>query len=210
MALRAEFLKRLPVLLLFLLAACSLNEPAVVDVPRQIDAASSAFVAAIQKGDKQAAAKHVAPTAQDELASQFQSDFSSLKSAPKLTPRFISYKPASMMGPEDSEVTVIYAARAQGEWTTAEVRLFRLGNEPYEVDYWKVSNETPVAKSYNPDLRPIYGVLAAVAGTIIVIGIATIGIIIWIVRRKTHIVVPEQSTERRNAAVTTREASEAE
>lgn len=208
MAPSADFLKRLPLLLLFLLAACSWNEPAVVDVPKEIDVASGAFVAAVQKGDQQAAAKHVAPTAQDELAAQFAADSKALKAAPKLTPRFITYKPASMMGPEDSEVTIIYAARANGEWATMEVRLFRLGEERYEVDYWKIGTDAPVAKSYTPDLRPLFGIFAAIAGVIVVLGIALIGTILWIVRRKPHIVSPPVESERRAAAITTREASE--
>lgn len=208
MAPSADFLKRLPLVLLFLLAACSWNEPAVVDVPKEIDVASGAFVAALQKGDQQAASKHVAPTAQDELAAQFASDSKALKAAPKLTPRFITYKPASMMGPEDSEVTIIYAARANGEWTKMEVRLFRLGDEPYEVDYWKISNDVPAAKNYTPDLRPLFGIFAAIAGVIVVLGIALIGTILWIVRRKPHIVSPPVENERRAAAITTREISE--
>ena len=208
MAPSADFLKRLPLVLLFLLAACSWNEPAVVDVPKEIDVASGAFVAAVQKGDQQAAAKHVAPTAQDELVAQFASDSKRLKAAPKLTPRFITYKPASMMGPEDSEVTIIYAARANGEWATMEVRLFRLGDERYEVDYWKIGTDAPVAKNYTPDLRPLFGIFAAIAGVIVVLGIALIGTILWIVRRKPHIVSLLVESERRAAAITTREISE--
>ena len=208
MAPSADFLKRLPLVLLFLLAACSWNEPAVVDIPKEIGVASGAFVAALQKGDQQAAAKHVAPTAQDELAAQFASDSKALKAAPKLTPRFITYKPASMMGPEDTEVTIIYAARTNSEWTTMEVRLFRLGDEPYEVGYWKISNDAPAAKNYTPDLRPLFGIFAVIAGVIVVIGIALIGTILWIVRRKPHIVAPPVESERRAAAITTREISE--
>ncbi len=208
MAPSADFLKRLPLVLLFLLAACSWNEPAVVDVPKEIDVASGAFVAAVQKGDQQAAAKHVAPTAQDELAAQFAADSKALTAAPKLTPRFITYKPASMRGPEDSEVTIIYAARTNSEWATMEVRLFRLGDEPYEVDYWKISNDAPAAKNYTPDLRPLFGIFAAIAGVIVVLGIALIGTILWIVRRKPHIVSPPVESERRAAAITTREISE--
>ena len=206
MDLRADFLKRLPLLFLFLLAACSWNEPATVELPRDIGATSDAFVAALQKGEKAAAARHVAPTALDELEARFSKESKELQAAPKLTPRFISYKPEGMQGPEDSEVTVTYAAKDNGKWTTAEVRLFRLRNEPYEVDYWKISNEMPVAKSYTPDLRPMYGVFAALAGAIFVIGLLAIGIILWIVRRKPHVVAPEPVAERRVAAVTTRES----
>lgn len=210
MAPSADFLKRLPLVLLFLLAACSWNEPAVVDVPKEIDSASGAFVDAVQKGDQQAAAKHVAPTAQDELAAQFASDSKALKAVPKLTPRFITYKPASMMGPEDSEVTIIYAAHAKGKWTTIEVRLFRMRNEHYEVDFWKIGNEFPSAKSYMPSVAPMFGLFATIAGIIAFLGLAAIALIIWIVRRKPHIVVPEPTIERRVAAVTTRETSDAD
>ncbi|HMS20769.1 hypothetical protein [uncultured Sphingorhabdus sp.] len=206
MAFRADFLKRMPLLFLFLLAACSWNEPAIIELPRDIGPTSDAFVVALQKGDKAAAARHVAPTARDELEARFSKEYKELQATPKLKPRFISYKPEGMLGPEDSEVTIIYAAKAEGTWTTAEVRMFRLRDEPYEVDYWKISNETPVAKSYTPDLRPMYGVFAALAGAIVVIGLLAIGTILWIVRRKPHVVAPEPAVERRVAAVTTRES----
>lgn len=205
---RADFLKRLPLLLLFVLAACSWNEPAIVDLPRDIGPTSDAFVAALQKGDKAAAEKAVAPTARDELHLHFEKEHKALKPTSTLKPRFITYKPEHMMGPEDSEVTIIYAAKDDGKWTTAEVRLFRLNDEPYEVDYWKISNEAPVAKTYAPDLKPMFGVFVGVAGAIVVLGLLTIGIVLWIVRRKPHVVAPEPAVERRIAAVTTRENPE--
>lgn len=210
MVFRADFWVRLPLLFLFLLAACSWNEPAVVELPRDIGATSDAFVSALQKGDKAAAARHVAPTARDELETQFSNEYNVLKSVSKLTPRFITYKPEGMMGPEDSEVTVTYAAKQGGEWTTAEVRLFRLRDEPYEVDYWKISDEAPTAKTYTPDLKPMFGVFAGLAGSIVVLGSLAIGIILWIVRRKPHVVAPEPVAERRVAAVTTRESADDE
>ena len=206
MALHADFLKRLPLLFLFLLAACSWSEPDVIELPRDIGPTSDAFVAALQKGDRVVAERHVAPTARDELSAHFSNKSNYLKAEPKLTPRFITYKPEHMMGPEDSEVTIIYAAKDGGKWTTAEVRLFRLNDEPYEVDYWKISNDTPVAKTYSPDLKPMFGVFAGLAGAIVVLGLLTIGIVLWIVRRKPHVVAPEPVSERRVAAVTTREA----
>jgi hypothetical protein len=82
-----------------------------------------------------------------------------------------------------------------------------LNDEPYEVDYWKISNDTPVAKTYAPDLKPMVGVFAGLAGAIVVLGLLTIGIVLWIVRRKPHVVAPEPVAERRVAAVTTREES---
>ena len=207
MALTADFLKRLPLLFLFLLAACSWSEPDLIELPRDIGPTSDAFVAALQKGDRVVAERHVAPTARDELSAHFSNKSNYLKAEPKLTPRFITYKPEHMMGPEDSEVTIIYAAKDGGKWTTAEVRLFRLNDEPYEVDFWKISNVTPVAKTYSPNLKPMFGVFAGLAGAIVVLGLLTIALVLWIVRRKPHVVAPEPVSERRVAAVTTRETS---
>ncbi len=207
---RADFLKRLPLLFLFVLAACSWSEPAIIELPKDIGTTSDAFVAALQKGDKAAAEKAVAPTARDELQAQFDKEYRALKPASTLKSRFITYKPEHMMGPEDSEVTIIYAAKDDGKWTTAEVRLFRLNDEPYEVDYWKISNDTPIAKTYSPDLKPMFGVFAGLAGAIVVLGLLTIGIVLWIVRRKPHVVAPEPAVERRVAAVTTREETDAD
>lgn len=208
MAFRTDFLKRAPLLLLFLLAACAWNEPDIVELPKDIGAAATPFVSALQKGDQIAAQRHVASTAKDELDASFQSDTNALKSSPALTPRFISYKPETMMGPQDSEVTIIYAAKDDGKWTTAEVRLFRLGDEPYEVDHWAIDNKAPVAKAYTPNLRPLYRLFAALAGTIILFGLLAIGLTLWIVRRKPQLVAPTPVAERRIAAVTTREGAE--
>ncbi len=208
MAFRANFWLRLPILFLFLLAGCSWTEPGVIDLPDEIGKRSSAFVSALQKGDRAAAERAVAPTAADELEAMFAEQHKQLKQKPKLTPRFITYKPREMMGPADSEVTVIYAAKDGDQWTTAEVRLFRLNDEPYEVDYWKISNDAPVAKAYAPDLKPLYGVFIWLAAAIFVIGIVTIAVVLWIVKRKPHVVSPEPVIERRPAAVATRESDD--
>lgn len=208
MVLRTDFLKRAPLLLLFLLAACAWNEPDRIELPADIEAVSTPFMTALQKGDRIAAQRRVAPPARDELEASFQSDFNSLKSSPALTPRFITYKPKHMIGPQDSEVTIIYAAKDGGNWTTAEVRLFRLGDEPYEVDHWAIGNKAPIAKTYTPNLRPMFRLFAGMAGAIVVIGLLTIGITLWIVRRKPQLVAPIPAAERRIAAVTTREAAE--
>jgi hypothetical protein len=205
MAFRTDFWLRLPILFFFLLAGCSWMEPGVVELPDEIGKTSSAFVSALQKGDRVAAEAAVAPTAVDELEAQFTEQHKQLKGKPKLTPRFITYKPREMMGPFDSEVTVIYAAKDGGQWTTAEVRLFRLNDEPYEVDYWKLGTETPIAKTYAPDLKPLYGVFAGLAAAMFVIGTLTIIVVLWIVKRKPHVVVPEPVVERRTAAIATRE-----
>jgi hypothetical protein len=202
------FWVRLPLLLLFLLAGCSWNEPAMIDLPDEIEAVSSPFVIAMQKGSREAAAKHVSPNAQDELAAHFGTEQGYLKKYPQLTPRFITYKPERMMGPEDSEVTIVYAARKSGDWAMIEVRLFRLRDEPYEVDYWKIRNQAPVAKSYGPNMRPAFRVFAAIAAVLVIGGALAIGIVIWLVRRKPHIIVPEAPTERRSAAITTRDSED--
>lgn len=101
MAFRANFLKRLPPLFLFLLAACSWSEPRVIELPKGIGPTSDAFVSALQKGDRAAAEKIVAPAARDELQAQFSKEHNLLKSSPALTPRFITFKPAAQTGPED-------------------------------------------------------------------------------------------------------------
>lgn len=205
---RADFLKRLPFLLLFLLAACSWNEPAVVELPSEIDKTSSAFVAALQNGDRTAAKSVVALTAVDEFDAKFAEQHRQLKGKPKLTPRFISYRPEPAFGADNNDVTVIYAAKSEGRWTTMEVSLFKLAQQPYTVGYWKISNETPIAKTYAPKLKPMLGVFAGLAGAIVVLGLLAIGIVLWIVRRKPHVVAPEPAVERRIAAVTTRENPE--
>ncbi|MGL5838814.1 MAG: hypothetical protein ACRCY3_09975, partial [Sphingorhabdus sp.] len=116
MATRMGFWAQLPLLMLFLLAACSWNEPAVIDLPDEVGKVATPFVAALQKGNRTAVSKYVAPGAQDELSAQFAADHKRLKAAEPLTPRFMTAKPDYMIGPEDSEMTVIYAAKTDGKW----------------------------------------------------------------------------------------------
>jgi hypothetical protein len=204
----ADFRKALPMLLLLLLAGCSLFEPRAITLPEDVDAVATPFVRALQKGDRAASARHVGPGASDELAAGFAKQHSELAKAAPLTPRFITFKPPEMMAPDESEATVVFASKKDGKWSTLEVRLFRIGNERFEVDYWKLGNAEPQPKVYGIEMKelktmaPFFGWVFGALGLFGAIGIA---LIIWLVKRKPHLVIPEPEEERRTAAVTRRE-----
>ncbi len=205
---QGRFLMALACVLLLFLPACTLERPVVIDLPKDIDAVATPFITALQKGDLLKAAKHVAPTARDELDALFAAQHRQLKPLEPLTPRFMTYKPRALLGPDDSEVTLVYAAKTRGKWTTMEVRLFRLNDEPYEVDYWKIGNAAPAPKSYIPVVRPPAKIIAGVSAVLAVLGLLFIGAIVWLVRRKPAMLSPSGGVETRRSAVAVRDGDD--
>jgi hypothetical protein len=197
-------------LLLFLpLLACGPKEPAVITLPNDVAKVAGDFLVHVKAGDEAKAALTVLASARDELHEGFASDHAKLKALPLLTPRFITKKPRHMIGPEDTEYTVIYAAKQKGQWTTAELRLYRLPDEAFEIDHWQISNRAPVAKNYaGPDAEimreMVPGMLWGMGGLALfsLIGLA---FFIWVVKRRPAMVAPEIPVEQRAAAITTRE-----
>jgi hypothetical protein len=200
MIMRADFRKALLMLLLLLLAGCSLFEPRAITLPEDVDSVAMPFVKALQKGDQTAAARHVGPGASDELDAGFAKQHGELAKAAPLTPRFIAFKPTEMMAPDESEATVIFASKKDGKWSTLEVRLFRIGSERFEVDYWKLSKTEPQPKVYGIEMKELK-IMAPVFGWVF----GALGLLMWLVKRKPHLVIPEAEEERRTAAVTRRE-----
>lgn len=201
---QSKFLVLLPMLFAFLVAACGVNEPKEVVVPDEIDRVASAFLKEVQAGKMEAAERHVAPTARDELQQTFAKDHKILKNSGKMTPRFYMPKPKGSMAPQDSEARLVYAVNNDGKWTSAEIRVFRIDDEPYEVDYWNINNNVPqpfgIGTEFSKIRNGIVGVMAALA-LLCAIGL---GILIWLVRRRPALVSPEIEPEKRVAAVTTR------
>jgi hypothetical protein len=201
--------------LLMLLAGCGEREPAVITPPKDAAAVIESFLKELRAGQPARAAALVSPAAQDELTSGFATDHKKLASAPALTPRFIAksgsnpYVQSRDKGGDGDEVTLVYAARQDGKWTSATVRVYRYRDEPYKVEYWRVTNAAPTpALNSNIDeaaMKQSQTMMYALFGAIALFGILGLALLVWLLKRKPHLIVPEPVEETRKNAATVRD-----
>jgi hypothetical protein len=199
------------------LSGCTGGEPAVVEVPDEISKVTEPFLKAMKAGDREQALKHVSSAAQDEFTNQFAADHKKLASAPNVTPRFVRMPPSFGGFESDSkEANIVYAVKKGEKWTTASIRLYRYRDEPYVIEYWRVNNKAPepvirtsteeqAQEKVQKEMMPAMigsGIILAILG---IIGIA---LLVWLVKRKPHVVSPEVQEQNRRHAVTVREAGE--
>jgi hypothetical protein len=196
--------------MMFALAACS-REPAVISPPKDAAAVVEPFLKALSKGDKAGAGKYVSTAAADELETQFAADARKLAASAKLTPRFVTnpLEPGFAGSSEGDEVTLVYAARKNDKWTSATVRVYRYRDEAYKVEYWRVSNAEPtlpLPSGMTPEVAKMqHTMMYVMFGGIGLLGLLGLGVLLWLVKRKPHLVVNEVPTETRQAASTFRD-----
>ena len=192
-----------------LLGGCGAREPKVITPPKDAAAVIEPFLSAVAVGKKDEARAYVAVDATDEFDLQFAGDHNKLSQVGRLTPRFV-YTPATpVFGADKDEVTLVYAVKNNKIWTTATVRAYRFPGKPYAINYWRVSNKIPrqVTRS-NMDAKQIQQSEAITNATIIalsLLGLVAIALLIWVILRKPHLVVPAEPVERRQSAITLRE-----
>jgi hypothetical protein len=200
---------------LLLLMACGEREPVVVKPPEDAAIVIEPFLEKLRKGDKAGAATHVSAAATDELDKQFAADSKALAATTKLTPRFfgksrnrIYHIAGTVTSPDDHDTTIVYAAKKDGKWTSATVRVYRYRDEPYKVEYWRISNVPPAPplpsgideKKVKIKQQMLFITLAVLS----VFGIAGLALLFWIIRRKPHLVVNAAPGEERPLASTVR------
>jgi hypothetical protein len=200
---------------LLLLGGCGAREPAVITPPKDAAAVIEPFLRELAAGQKDKTAAFVSSAATDELEKQFAADHKKLAAAAKLTPRFVTRSganPATLgrdLGADGNEVTLVYAAKSKGEWTTATVRVYRYREDAFKVEYWRVSNNAPSAPLPSgmdtPEAKKAQEMMYWVMGVLAVLGLFGIIALLWIIRRKPHLVVPAQAIEQRQSATTLRE-----
>ena len=201
--------------LTLLLGGCGAREPKVVTPPKDAAAVIEPFLKALAAGNKDKAAEFVSSAATDELAKQFADDHKRLAAADKLTPRFVTLAGNDLRqlegngAADGSEVTVVYAIKSGDKWTTATVRVYRYRDDPYKIEYWRVANEAPKTPfTSNVDAKQLKRSEDITNATIVgmsLLGLFGIALLIWMVRRKPHLLVPETAGEARRSASTTRE-----
>jgi hypothetical protein len=200
---------------LLLLCGCDAREPAVITPPKDAAAVIEPFLKELAAGQKDNAAAFVSTAATDELMTQFGKDHQKLAAAGKLTPRFVVQPGADLsrlgkdFDADGSEVTLVYADKTKGKWTTATVRVYRYRDEPFKVEYWRVTNQAPQpalpADLDSPEVQRTAIVMGWMMGGFALLGLFGIAGLIWMVRRKPHLLVPDEQSETRQPASTLRE-----
>lgn len=201
-----------------MLGGCADREPKAIAPPKEAAAVIEPFLKELTAGNRDKAGAFVSSAATDELAEQFAADHKKLAAGGKLTPRFINLSGNDLRrlsknaGADGSEVTVVYAAKSADKWTTATVRVYKYRDDPYKVEYWRVANEAPkkpLPSNIDPkQLEKTEAIGNAMAIGFSLLGILGIGLLIWLIRRRPQLLVPEQTTETRRSASTVREPGE--
>jgi hypothetical protein len=200
---------------IFLLLAGCEREPAVITPPKEAAAVIEPFLKELRAGQPARAAALVSPAAQDELAGRFAKDHKSLASASPLTPRFVTKGfDGALPGQrgysaEGDEVTLVYASKKDGRWTSATVRAYRYRDEPYKVEYWRITNTAPtpaLQSGIKPeDVRKQHQFIYALFGGMALFGVIGLALLIWLVKRRPQLISPEAVEETRASAVSVRD-----
>jgi predicted small lipoprotein YifL len=196
--------------LLLVLTGCGEREPAVISPPKDVAAVVEPFLKELAAGNKEKTAAHLSPAAIDELDAQFAADHKKLAGAgKKLTPRYVDNDSSRGFGADGKEVNIVYAVKHEGKWTSATVRVYRYRDEPYKVEYWRVTNKAP-QQPRNSDFDPeeiakqqkfmfwLFGGFALLA----VLGLIAL---IWLIKRRPHLVAPDVPDQVRASAATVRD-----
>ena len=199
------------IFLVFALAAsffgpnsCSPNAVDEVSLPADVAAVSAPFIAAIKRGDTKRAEQRMAPSFVDDSRVQFTDMSAILKTAPPLVPALYVPK-QKVFGSDENEVSVTYAAHDGKKWISAEIRMFRPDQGPYEIEYWdvKAADEPPALLAHAKEMKTFTTWLLAGIAVSALLGLA---LLIWIVKRRTHIIAPDLVQETRRVAATVRDA----
>lgn len=187
------------------LSACSSDAVSRVPLPDDAKLVTETFLSAVRRGDQAAAEKLLASTFVDDSRLQFAEMAFVLKNSPELVPAI--YRPeAGVLGLNPDEIVVIYAAKQSKQWISSEIRLYRKKGGTFKIEYWDVraAKQQPALLAHAQDMHRFtqwaFGAMALCA-------IAFLLILLWIVKRKTHILVPNVVADQRQVAATTSNSS---
>jgi len=186
------------------LSACDRAAVNEVPLPDDVAAVTTPFLAAVKRGDQAAAEKFVAPTFVDDSKLQFAEMSALLGKSPALKPTIYRQKPGTIIANEN-EVSIIFAAKDGENWISSEIRLYRPENEEFEIEYWDVNAaaKPPELLAHAQQMRMYTGWFTAGLAVMALLGLA---LLLWVVKRRTHIIAPEPVVETRRVAATVRDA----
>lgn len=193
--------------LLLLLAACGPREADVISPPKDVAAIVAPFLDALRKGQKAEARKYVLDGAADELDAQFGPDHVRLAQGPALKPRLMEERVTA----QGTDIVIAYAARQNGQWTSATVRVSRPDSKsPYKIAYWRITGNPPSLATGAAALEET----AAMArqsrlifwGILALFAMLCLGLLIWAWRNRTRPDAHDnQGADGRSIASTTRD-----
>jgi hypothetical protein len=190
--------------LIFGLSACSRQQVNEVKLPDDVAAVTTPFLAAVTRGDQAAAEKFVNADFVDDSRVQFAEMSALLKKSPPLVSAIYQPKPG-ILGPNKDEVTVTFAAKDGAKWISSEIRLYRREKENFNIDYWDVNaaEKPPELLAHAQQMQDFMGWFMGAMALSALLGLA---LLIWVVKRRTHIIAPEPVMETRRVAATVRDA----
>ncbi len=186
------------------LSACSRQPVNAVQLPDDVAAVTTPFLAAVKRGDQAAAEKFISKGFIDDSRIQFAEMSTLLKKSPQLVPAIYQPKPG-MLGPNKDEVNLTFAAKDGEQWITSEIRLYRPEKGKFEIEYWDVNadNKPPEILAHAEQMRKFTGWFMGGLAVMALLGLA---LLIWVVKRRTHIIAPEPVVETRRVAATVRDS----
>jgi len=188
----------------FGLSACNRAPVNEVPLPDDVAAVTTPFLAAVKRGDQAAAEKYVSKGFVDDSRIQFAEMSALLKKSPELVPAIYQPKP-ELLGPNKNEVNLTFATKDGKQWISSEMRLYRPEGGTFEIEYWDVNaaDKAPELLAHAQQMRMFTGWLTAGLAVMALLGLA---LLIWVVKRRTHIIAPEPVIETRRVASTVRDA----
>lgn len=189
--------------MVFGLNACNRQPVIEVQLPDDVAAVATPFLAAVRRGDEAAAEKFVTKGFMDDSRMQFAEMSALLKKSPKLVPAIYQPK-ASTFGTNKNEVMLTFAAKDGKQWITSEIRLYRPEDGKFEIEYWDVNaaEKPPEVLAHAQDMQNFFGWFMGGMAVMALLGLA---LLIWMVKRRTHIFAPESAIETRSVAATVRD-----
>lgn len=186
------------------LLGCNRQPVTEVSLPADVAAVTTPFLAAVRRGDQTAVEKFVTDGFADDSRVQFAEMSALLKKSPELVPAI--YQPKlQTFGADENEVMLTFAAKDGEEWITSEIRMYRPENGDFEIEYWDVNSDTKP-----PELLKHAGqmqlFMAWFMGGLALMALLGLTLLIWVIKRRTHIIAPEPVAETRRVAATVRDA----
>ena len=219
---------RLLAIVLFLLSSAAfaqaggakrnaVNTAQTEEAERQSVKIAEPFLAALRAGDSQEAGRYISSAAIDEIEVQFADDQKKLAKAPPLTKRYVSVHlvPAYQKTGAEAEATLVYAAKEAGEkgkWTTVNLRAYRYGDGPFEIEDWSVNNDAPVEPvprnienfdfKKDPEFTKMLPNIAIALVIFGLLGVLFVIGLVFFIRRRPQLVSPAAEVDDRPAAAT--------
>jgi hypothetical protein len=187
---------------LFGLSACNRQPVNAIRMPDDVTAVTTPFLAAVKRGDQAAAEKFVSDTFVDDSRIQFAEMTALLKKSPPLVPAIYAPKPG-MLGPNKDEVNLTFAAKDGKQWISSEIRMYRPEGGKFEIEYWDVNADVnpPNLLAHAAEMQSLMGWFMGAMAASALFGLA---LLIWVVKRRTHILAPDPVIETRRVAATVR------